>query len=156
MAFAGYGLTISVDRSVWKIWQYGRQVHPNAPESFGILIGSCEKTVESCRIEHVTTPGKRDVQSRSHFILQDSCHQKAANQAFHRSDACLSYLGTWHTHPEATPSPSTVDINDWLACIERNPDRQLYFVIVGTERTRVFIKYGNQFKMLNEQGSNKH
>jgi len=152
--FGGYGLTISIDRSVWMIWQSGRQVHTNVPESFGILIGFCEKNAESYRIEHVTTPGKSDVQSRTHFIMQDLRHQKAANQAFHQSDACLGYLGTWHTHPEAIPSPSIVDINDWLACIERNPDRQLYFVIVGTEKTRVFIKHGNQFKKLKEQGSN--
>ena len=155
MDFAGYGLTISTDRSVWRIWQGGRQIHQNAPESFGILIGSCDKTSMSCRIERATIPGKRDVQSRSHFVLQDPCHQKAVNQAYHQSDGYLGYLGTWHTHPEASPKPSTVDINDWLACIERNPDRQLYFVIVGIEKTHVFVKQGKQFKKLKELGSNK-
>ncbi len=155
MVFTGFGLTISIDRAVVRIWDDSRQVHPNAPESFGILIGTCEKTTESCRIELVTTPSKRDVQSRSHFCLQDPCHQNAVNQEFHRSEGYRGYLGTWHTHPEASPSPSTVDINDWLACIENNPDRRLYFVIAGTEKTCVFIKHGNQFKMLKKQGSTK-
>lgn len=153
--FAGYGLTICIASSVWWSWLDGRQAHPDAPESFGILIGSCEKATESCRIERITTPGKHDVQYRSRFVLKDPCHQKAVNLAFDRSEGYLGYLGTWHTHPEAIPSPSTVDINDWVACTERNPDRQLYFVIVGTVKTRVFIKHDNQFKMLNEYRSNK-
>jgi integrative and conjugative element protein (TIGR02256 family) len=155
MVFIGYGLTISVDRSVWSVWQDGRQVYPNAPESFGVIIGSCEKTSDSCRIERVTVPGKRDVQSRSHFILKDPCHQKAVELAFRQSDGYFGYLGTWHTHPVAIPTPSTVDQNDWLLCSKRNPDRRLYFVIVGTEKTCIYIKHDKQFKMLKEQRSNK-
>lgn len=155
ITFAGYGLTICIVQTAWKSWQDGRQLHPDAPELCGILIGSCEKATESCRIELITTPGKRDIQYRSRFVLKDPCHQKAVDLAFHRSEGCLGYLGTWHTHPEEIPTPSTVDINDWVACAERNPDRQLYFVIVGTLKTCVFIKHDNQFKMLNEYRSSK-
>jgi len=153
MIFVGSGIAISVDQSVWEIWQNSRQVCPSASEAFGVIIGSYEKVAEACKIERVTMPGKRDIQSRSRFVLQDPCHQKAVDLAFHQSDGCLGYLGTWHTHPVAIPTPSMVDIKDWLACCKRNPDRQLYFVIVGTNNTCVYIKHGTQFKILKEQGS---
>jgi len=152
MIFVGSGIVISVDQSVWEIWQNGRQVCPNMSESFGVIIGSCE-AAGACKIERVTVPGKRDIQSRSNFVLKDPCHQKAVDQAFRQSNGYLGYLGTWHTHPVAIPTPSTVDIKDWLSCCKRNPDRQLYFVIVGTKNTCVYIKHGTQFKILKEQGS---
>ncbi len=150
--FIGSGMAICVDQSVWEIWQNGRQVYPDMPESFGVIIGSC-KTAGACKFERATVPGKRDIQSRTHFVLHDPCHQKAVNQAFRQSNGYLGYLGTWHTHPVAVPTPSSVDIKDWLACSKRNPDRQLYFVIVGTQKTCVYIKNGTLFKMLKEQGS---
>lgn len=152
VVFVGSGMTISIDQSVWEIWQSGRQVHPNMPESFGVIIGSCE-AVGACKIERATVPGKKDIQSRTHFVLQDPCHQKAVDQAFRQSSGYLGYLGTWHTHPVAIPAPSLVDIKDWLACCKRNPDRLLFFVIVGTKKTSVYTSHGTQFKMLKEQGS---
>lgn len=152
MIFVGYDMAISIDQSVWDFWQNGRQVYPNMPESFGVIIGSCE-AAGACKIERVTIPGKRDIQSRSHFVLQDPCHQKAVDQAFRQSSGYLGYLGTWHTHPEAIPTPSTVDIKDWLACCKRNPDRQLYFVIVGIKNTHIYVKHDTQFKLLKEQGN---
>ena len=152
MVFIGSGMAISIDQSVWEIWQNARQVRQNMPESFGVIIGSCE-AAGACKLECATVPGKRDIQSRTHFVLQDPCHQKAVDQAFRESNGYLGYLGTWHTHPVPIPAPSSVDIKDWLACSKRNPDRLLYFVIVGTKKTCVYIKHGTQFKMLKEQGS---
>lgn len=155
MVFAGNGLKIVIDESVWRIFTNSRQVHMNSPESFGILIGTRDTIAQSYKIKRITTPGKKDVQSRHHFVLQDPQHQKTANQAFHNSGGYLGYLGTWHTHPEAIPSPSAIDIKDWLMCIERNPDRQLFFVIVGICGVNVYVGQGNEFDKLKELRSNK-
>ena len=151
--FSGYGLALSVNANVKKVWDDHRQLEADATESFGILIGSCKKHADSCQIELITTPSTYDVRSRSHFFLKDPFHQQAANQAFHGSEGCLGYWGTWHTHPEADPSPSIVDIEDWLACIKRNPDRKLYFVIVGTKKTQCFARMEDEFKRLKPRGS---
>ena len=155
VVFSGKGLTVSVDERVMRTWKDSRQIRPDAAESFGILIGSCKNTGNFCRVERITTPGQCDVQSRFHFLLHDPEHQEAANRAFSQSAGFLGYLGTWHTHPEAHPTPSKLDLNDWLVCIKRNPDRLLYFVIVGTEEVRVFVRQGEKFEMLQSEWSNQ-
>ena len=153
--YIGYGSHLVIDQSVVNTWDEHRQADSQALESFGVLIGSCQKISDICNVETVTTPSKDDFQSRSRFLLKDRGHQIAVDRAFHRSRGHLGYLGTWHTHPEADPSPSMIDIEDWLSCTSRNPDRPLYFVIVGTEKTHVFVKFRNKFRKLKSQGSIK-
>ena len=72
-----------------------------------------------------------DVQCRSRFELKDPGHQRTVDKLFERSNGSEIYLGTWHTHPEQIPCPSRVDKSDWRACLKRNKDRSLIFVIAG-------------------------
>lgn len=152
--FTGHGLHLVIEQSVTHTWDKYRQIKIQAPESFGVLIGSCDKITHHYRIESITTPKKQDIQSRFRFILKDSGHQKAVEQAYNQSQGLLGYLGTWHTHPEATPNPSMVDIDDWLRCINRNLDRLLFFVIVGTKDTCIFARIRNKFEQLKIKESN--
>ena len=143
-----------IEPGVEEIWNNHRQIKARSPEAFGILIGSCEELTGHCRIESVTTPNKLDIQSRFQFLLKDPEHQKTVDQAYRQSQGHLGYLGTWHTHPETNPNPSTVDIKDWLKCESRNPDRPLFFVIVGTKNTCVFVRIKNKFVKLTRKEPN--
>lgn len=152
--YTGHGLHLTIKQSVIQTWDSYRQSKAQAPESFGVLIGSCNKMADQYCIEAVTSPEKQDKQSRFYFLLKDPAHQDAVDQAYNQSQGLLGYLGTWHTHPEATPTPSRVDINDWLSCVKRNPDRLLFFVIVGTRDICVFMQFRNKFEQLEIQESN--
>ncbi len=120
----------------------------NENERFGVIIGSKDIDKECYRIEHLTKPYPGDYSSVTTFTLQDSGHQAFVDQKFKESRGQLAYLGTWHTHPEPYPSPSSVDRRDWNKCLSRNDDRQLFFCIVGTSEFRVFRKQGGKFKRM--------
>ncbi|MFX9397410.1 Mov34/MPN/PAD-1 family protein, partial [Acinetobacter baumannii] len=71
------------------------------------------------------------------------------------SNGTSVYLGTWHSHPQNIPTPSNIDYADWKSCILRNPDRQLFFAIVGIQAIRIFfyssLQGWNQAEINNQQ-----
>lgn len=52
----------------------------------------------------------------------------------------MDYLGEWHTHPEDSPSPSTIDTDGWQRICSKRKTPML-FVIVGTQ-DRLWICLG--------------
>lgn len=114
-------------------------------EKFGVIIGSKTNEKETYWIERITTPFTKDSSTFSSFLLQDPHHQLSVDRAFEISNGRLGYLGTWHTHPESHPSPSEVDERDWLKCVSKNKDRQLFFFIIGSREISVFKPFKNKF-----------
>lgn len=139
---------LTIRDEVLKKWSSHRQFAPVTTEACGVLIGGYDTESDSYLIEKVTTPLPMDVRRRSFFTMQDKGHQQAVDAEYKASGGKHIYLGTWHTHPESRPNPSSVDIKDWRACIKRNNGRKLFFVIVGTAEVRVFTQENNQFKSI--------
>ncbi|MEZ8193149.1 Mov34/MPN/PAD-1 family protein [Vibrio sp. 1F279] len=50
----------------------------------------------------------------------------------------LGYVGTWHTHPQDVPRPSSPDKTDWRTHEQDNSDRPLFFIVVGIKTTSVY------------------
>ncbi len=138
--FRGHGLSLRIPWNVLQAWEEYRQVEMHDPERFGVIIGSRTEGKKEYWIESVTKPYAGDQAARSSFRLQDQNHQNSVDVAFEQSDGTSIYLGTWHTHPELIPAPSSIDKNDWVSCIRRNSGRQLFFVIVGLSEIRVFVR----------------
>jgi integrative and conjugative element protein (TIGR02256 family) len=42
----------------------------------------------------------------------------------------LQYLGEWHTHPEDSPSPSSIDLGTWQRHLNAD-NEQMVLLIVG-------------------------
>lgn len=146
--FEGLKRSVSIEEHVWRVWQSHRQIHSCCPESFGVLIGSTSLDHGNIYVQNVTTPMPGDRQFRNSFDLQDPRHQQAVDAAHTLTNGSQIYLGTWHTHPESIPSPSRIDKADWRLCLRRNRQRPLLFVIVGTDRTRVYVPWGRWFRAL--------
>ena len=142
LKYQGKGINIYVHQNVLDIWQEYRQVESGSHESFGVLIGSFSCDMTEFWIESVTVPCPDDTSSRYSFFLKDKCHQQAVNKSFELSKGKSIYCGTWHTHPEKYPLPSSTDLKDWKKCIKRNQDRLLFFLIIGTDEMCLF-KYSN-------------
>ncbi len=136
---------LCISHKVNDIWSHHSQIEDNSYESFGVLIGNKDHGSETYWIEDVTEPKPNDIQTRFSFVLKDSGHQKNVDDAFQQTGGKLIYLGTWHTHPQPDPHPSNIDYYDWKACIERNKDRQLFFIIVGTQKIALFHLQGKFF-----------
>lgn len=149
--FHGYGRRVYVSDEVAGIWHVHRQTAPFATESFGVLMGTTSVDQREIWIERVTTPMARDERTRFSFALRDPGHQRMVCGMFTSSGGRAIYLGTWHTHPEPVPTPSGIDRNDWGSCLRANRGRPLAFVLVGTERVRVFVRARWRFRPLNEE-----
>ncbi|CDH34208.1 Mov34/MPN/PAD-1 family protein [Xenorhabdus bovienii] len=129
---------VVISKRVISIWDKYRQIAPDAHEAFGVLIGSKNINFSYYHLSEITEPKGQDTHSRRSFTLKDPEHQAIVNGLFESSGGRLVYLGTWHTHPEPNPHASSVDINDWKACLKRNKDRQLFFIIIGTEKKALY------------------
>ena len=149
--FRGYGRRVTVCDEVLGIWHKHRQTTTDAAESFGVLIGTTSVDRRRIWIEAATTPMAHDRCSRSSFALRDRGHKRAVYSKFAGSGGRAIYLGTWHTHPESAPTPSEVDRDDWSACQRANRGRPLAFVLVGTDKVRVFVRARWRFRPLSEE-----
>lgn len=129
-----------------------RQQDSHQPESGGLLLGRLFGCGHDSAVEEITVPGRGDKQSRFSFFRSPH-HQRAAEKYWKRTDGEGTYLGLWHTHPEHTPTPSGVDMDDWRRALKKDVFHGggLIFTIVGTRA--IGIWYGNSPKKINFVGN---
>lgn len=139
----GNYLVIS-NKALNKMYQL-RQVQPHQHEAGGLLIGSMHSndggTVNPYHPPHiyihdVTTPLPLDKSGRTTFLRCDPGHlEKVEN--------CKNsfYLGEWHTHPESTPSPSTIDLNEAQSKLKGKVG---LLIIIGIEKNWLAYWDGNK------------
>jgi integrative and conjugative element protein (TIGR02256 family) len=144
-SYQGSGLTVHVSKDVLDLLRRYRQLKPDVVESAGLLIGKYYGD-GAIWIERMTTPKAGDIAKPAYFKLDDAAHQAELEQAFVESQQ--TYLGTWHTHPQAHPIASKLDKKDWRKHIKENKDRRLCFVIVGRESLAIFTGQVGKFKQL--------
>lgn len=114
-----------------------RQESSTSVESAGLLIGYYGQNGEVL-IDTFTTPKVSDLRTRTTFKLDARAHQTEIDEAYIASDQLLGYVGTWHTHPQDVPLPSIPDKTDWRTHEHDNPDRPLFFIVVGIKKTSIY------------------
>ncbi|MFO6419234.1 Mov34/MPN/PAD-1 family protein [Hylemonella sp. W303a] len=105
-----------------------RQNTAEKPESGGILLGY--RRGPHLHVTAATAPQAADRSSRYLFQRSSSHHQEIAIQQWNASGGTMDYLGEWHTHPQQKPSPSTIDLNEWIK-LSGKKNFPLVFVIMG-------------------------
>lgn len=129
---------VLIEEQVLQVLSGHRQLHRGAPESGGILLGY--RRGSHLHVTEATVPLASDQASRTRFSRSAAPHQEAALARWRQSDGTIDYLGEWHTHPEHSPSPSTIDTDGWRRiCSKRNTP--MLFVIAGTKE-RLWIGLG--------------
>jgi integrative and conjugative element protein (TIGR02256 family) len=99
-------------------------------ESGGILLG--KRRHDHFEILQVTTPTEFDKRARTHWTRSEEIHSDIAKKTWQDSSGEISYLGEWHTHPEITPSPSVIDMNEWSILSNSHHHKAgLTMIIVG-------------------------
>lgn len=132
-------------------------------EAGGVLLGRHLLDSHDVVVDEVSTPQSSDRRSRFSFFRSFK-HEQVAHLRWIAEQQTSAYLGLWHTHPEADPTPSSVDMNDWQQAVAGDTfegDR-LFFPIVGTQCVRVWtLSRRGAFKELklekssgNEKSSN--
>lgn len=99
-----------------------------ALEAGGILLGY--RRGLHLHVVAATTPQAADRRSRFRFHRADPHHQIAAMDHWESSGMRVDYLGEWHTHPEAQPTPSHLDYSEWRKICSRRSS-PMVFVILG-------------------------
>ncbi|MGF1865300.1 ThiF family adenylyltransferase [Enterovibrio norvegicus] len=117
--------------------QVYRQHEHTALESAGLLIGYYNRYGDVV-VDSLTEPKESDHRTRTAFKLDARAHQAEIDEAYSDSDQLLGYIGTWHTHPQDIPHPSLPDKADWRNHEQDNPDRPLFFIVVGRKETTVY------------------
>lgn len=120
------------------------QVKRHMYEAGGILLGQIENN--TVYIIRVTTPNKFDSRSRYNFIRAKDPAQIVINYEFYNSDKKTIYLGEWHTHPEANPTPSEQDITMIRDQFHKNKinEKFLLLIIKGLPNYYIALYEGNQ------------
>lgn len=108
-------------------------------ESGGVLLGRHLIEGNDIIVDHATKPMFGDRRHRFSFFRARRRHQREINRQWRISNGTCTYLGEWHTHPEPSPTPSSVDLKTWHRKLEKDTYSEvLFFLIVGTEEVRVW------------------
>lgn len=123
-------------------------------EAGGVLLGRHLLDSRDVVVDEVTTPQDSDRRSRLSFFRSRQ-HETLARERWLAESSTMAYLGLWHTHPEANPTPSSIDRYDWTQAVSRDTyegDR-LFFPIVGTHCIRVWtLSRRGTFRELKQEG----
>ncbi|MFP7494750.1 Mov34/MPN/PAD-1 family protein [Terribacillus saccharophilus] len=135
------------------VFEQYKQIRGTDPESGGILIGRILVENGNYILDTVTEPMYDDKQTRYSFFRSYKGHNEYYEEYLKKMDYRSFYFGEWHTHPEADPTPSTVDKRDWERISKLQYDSQyLFFVIQGIQEIRIWCAdlYNKQLTPLYE------
>ncbi|WP_174864241.1 Mov34/MPN/PAD-1 family protein [Comamonas jiangduensis] len=129
-------------------------------EAGGVLLGRHLLDSHDVVVDEVSTPQSSDRRSRFGFFRSYK-HEQIAHQRWLEHEQTSAYLGLWHTHPEADPTPSDVDLRDWQQAVSRDAfeGHRLFFPIIGTHNIRIWTlsRRGvfRELKLENKNGDEK-
>lgn len=110
-------------------------------EAGGVLLGRHLLDSEDVVVDEVTGPQSSDRRTRFSFFRSKK-HEHIAKERWLAEANTIAYLGLWHTHPEDSPTPSSVDRDDWQQAVTNDAfdGARLFFPIVGRKEIRVWTK----------------
>lgn len=116
-------------------------------ESGGVLLGTVHE--RGLLVTVATTPTRLDRQFRYLFERLPFGHRAVAKRLWRSTAGTTRYIGEWHTHPQDIPSPSGLDLEEWLTLAKARADkRPLLAVIVGRHGLHVELAHGSGHREL--------
>ena len=91
-------------------------------------------------INDISLPSDNDIRTRIFCKIKDLAHKFFLQEQKRKENY---YMGNWHTHPQKSPTPSSIDIDEWKNVItkDRTGSDYAFFIIFGTEEFKAW--YGN-------------
>jgi integrative and conjugative element protein (TIGR02256 family) len=134
------GKRLKLDDAVLERFALYRQVAPHHHEAGGVLLGRHLLDSSDIVVDEITEPMAGDSRSRFRFRRGQWNHQRRIDEAWLASRGTCVYLGEWHTHPEADPTPSSTDLHDWRRRLRTDAfgGDALYFLILGVRAVRAW------------------
>ncbi len=127
---------------------------PRKKEAGGVLLGRHILDSSDIVVDEITVPMRRDRRGRHYFYRDQRNHQQAIGRVWRESGGTCPYVGEWHTHPEAYPAPSELDLRDWQRKLREDvfTGDTLQFIIVGVDTLRVWEgrRKNGEFRLIGE------
>jgi integrative and conjugative element protein (TIGR02256 family) len=133
------GGTIYLSPPVMDRLEFHRQTGPDSREAGGVLLGRHLLDCMDLIVDDITQPSRMDKRAWAAFF-RSFTHHKLALKRWKDRNKKSAYLGSWHTHPESDPRPSSTDLSDWRKALTHDSYEgdNLYFVIVGIDHLRIW------------------
>ena len=125
---SGFRLIEVADEVIDTIESFSR-VPQAGREAGGILIGAYRGP--HIEIIDCTTPMPQDRRFWNMFDRKDPGHRDQARRQWQESGRTVTFVGEWHTHSEALPTPSVIDRNTWKRISKHHKVGPLVVVIRG-------------------------
>jgi integrative and conjugative element protein (TIGR02256 family) len=109
-------------------------------EACGVLMGRYLFAEPHVIVDAVTVPCAADHRRPCGVFRSRRHHQQCVDAEWQRSGGTCVYLGEWHSHPEPTPNPSEVDLDDWNRRMSEDTigGESFFFIIVGQQCLRLW------------------
>ena len=123
--------SLILETSVVEHLEAHRQLAPQHPEAGGQLFAMFSGN--DIVIKEATGPRRTDHRSRTSYRPNRTAEQREIVERHHRG---LHYVGDWHTHPSAQPTPSDLDYRSIQETVRASAHQLNGFVliVVGTKR----------------------
>lgn len=140
------GGSVKCSEKCVKLWDSYRQRAVQDCEAGGILLARRIEGSEDIVIDEATPPHSKDRRTRFSFFRRKKPTQEIVNCKWNETSGAVNYLGEWHTHPEAVPTPSHIDKMNWRRIVRKTEFKgdSLVFVIVGIDETRMWVLERNK------------
>lgn len=131
---------VVIPAAIAEVFRRWRQLAEADLEGCGILVGR-ESLSGVVLVDEVTTPLPGDVRGPMTCERLDPGHAAFVRDRWRASNGAVNYLGSWHTHPEDRPSPSALDVREWVeeAVRLRSERHNLRLVHLVVGRTHVAV-----------------
>lgn len=129
--------TVDISSDVMDYMQKWRQVKPYMAEAGGFLIGYQNRISSNIIVDGLSHPYDLDYRNIIRFDIKDERHHLFLLE---QEKYGSHYVGTWHTHPEEIPYPSSRDLLDWNASLREDKSfcKWMFFIIVGIRSMRIW------------------
>ena len=118
------------------------QVNKKDLEACGMLVGHHPRRTDDIVLDRLTLPQPSDKRTRTCCHRSQADHQRLLDAEWRLSHETRTYVGEWHTHPEAMPRPSRLDRKSWVKAVKETKFHGpgLVFIVVGTQMTGVWFR----------------
>ncbi len=143
----GQGLQFRVSTAAWRDasgWiRAGARERKPEDETGGLLFGQFDETLGVAWISSVSGPPSDSAFSSQKFVCGTDGTQALSQAHDERSLGTVRYIGTWHSHPASSASPSGTDYAGIASIFAMNPGQGAHqlMMIVGYA-TRVDTEIG--------------
>jgi integrative and conjugative element protein (TIGR02256 family) len=134
-AIRNYEVRLSADawNNILRLIETTRRKRGRLVETGGLLLGERDDSARVIWVTEASDPPPDSRLSRDAFVcgVQGTADLDAQRQA--ETLGAVRFVGMWHTHPEAPPSPSAVDLNGMRQLVTSidPPIAEALMVIVG-------------------------